>query len=1457
MSHGENSATHSQQTHNRSRSVLVPPKADITFDAPTGRERKGSLTGQTHGITKQMATSRRLAELPMRGGTAPSAGATGITTSTASPKSTDNLAPPTIDASPPRRKSVSNAVDPPISPDQVSGSIDDLSGLSAANVDIDDIVLSDDIIDAFTQYNGSGGYLSGGVGMGGVGGVGVDPHRQHQQVLNHVAKVRVVEEMQRIRQRSYVTEQERQRLMQQALGMDAPKLARRLMEADNQRAKQVSDHLREWEQRRAAEAVLAAAEQEEGEGEEEGRTRTSERGRTGRNHRGVVEGGEEEKQNEEGDRDGDRDGKSAIQGSPAAPPSPSPSPLMYSASPTKRAGNHHHSGVIGNSSSVSFLTGGDLVVSEYEPSPPGPAVYPYPPYASRPGQRSPGAASATAAGAGVAEYDVTGTQEDSVVFDSLGVRNTASAGVAMLAVDSDPFSTANTSTNNNINSNSDPNSATSYAGDNEQTVRTNDVQLRRPMRREERQDDPDAQFCKAFDEVERIRQRIIQRASLPLSTFQDFDRAPPAAATTAAVSGAGGGAGGGGGSGEAAAAAAIGGLGGGGGRKQLQTQLSTSSTTSSTTSSDAFPSPTLPASAPVSAAVPAATATGASSAATVLDRTVTNNANMEDQEDLNVSLRRRKDSKKLTVDVPLDSDAAAVTAAAAGPESPYPLLSPTSTGIHSTLSPRKKLLLQRQRRNSFQQQQQHPHGFDFTEVGVCTLDATGKSTSTASTSSGANNNSSSRRNSIGLEVAGSGSGEVYHITSSGIASTIAGAVAATAASGSEVAHTSNAAVPQPGAAPLTAVSAAAVAITAALAPALASTSASTSASASTQLQATRPVKSIRQISSSSIDSAPPAVGIGMGSTGGGSGAATGIGMDALEGVGNSVSVSGSGSGSGSGGNVNISSHVPLHPTTTATGAAAVFASASASGSGSTAAVLSVPFTLHPPGPVSRQVSNASAASTGSGGTNDTPGSTTGSGTGTGTGIGAGTKGRKMSRVSSRGSFGEGLNHLAAGSGMTRQSSSASIEDKNNRKGGKKSSKPSNLTAGTTTTTTTPKSNGKAGAANTNPATPVVPNYLNGDGDADVNDRHWGQVANSIDSLIGSRYNSFNTGRGSRGGGGGGGAFAGDSHPNILGSSLILLQKQLEDAEGAGNLLLDNSCGGSEQNEECDVKNSDSDDFFSSENIRRVDSETLYDDEGVTSSKLAMAQERSTKSTAGATGGPSVRSSRNDNPSRMSFDAPVDKFAPLKANGNTAASAASSSADVTAAATAVGAAAPSTPQGRGSQHPGFSFGFGPSQGGGGKASSGAVSAGTATALANLNQANAVGRPSSSSSRGDGGGGSGGGGRPSAGALAAFDGPSGGTPSGGGGAGGGIRRNSRSMGSEEDFFHYNTPPPSSSNVGEGLTELSDISPPEVHMLAGLHKPAYHSGSGSVNALEGLPSDDSHSSMGSSMFAFRTSK
>ena len=89
-----------------------------------------------------------------------------------------------------------------------------------ADIPTEDIHLSDAVLEAFMQNSPSRAALLN------------SPlsHRKPSPAVTQMAKMRVVEEMNRIQQRAYVTEQQRQQLMQTALSMDAPKLARRIIQ---------------------------------------------------------------------------------------------------------------------------------------------------------------------------------------------------------------------------------------------------------------------------------------------------------------------------------------------------------------------------------------------------------------------------------------------------------------------------------------------------------------------------------------------------------------------------------------------------------------------------------------------------------------------------------------------------------------------------------------------------------------------------------------------------------------------------------------------------------------------------------------------------------------------------------------------------------------------------------------------------------------------------------------------------------------------------------------------------------------------------------------------------------------------------------------------------------------------------------------------------------------------------
>lgn len=101
--------------------------------------------------------------------------------------------------------------------DDVAPKAEDFGTVSSSHVEIQ---LSDAVLEAFMQNSPSRTSLLH------------SPHSHLKQTpaVTHMAKLRVVEEMSRIQQRAYVTEQQRTQLMQTALSMDAPKLARRIIQ---------------------------------------------------------------------------------------------------------------------------------------------------------------------------------------------------------------------------------------------------------------------------------------------------------------------------------------------------------------------------------------------------------------------------------------------------------------------------------------------------------------------------------------------------------------------------------------------------------------------------------------------------------------------------------------------------------------------------------------------------------------------------------------------------------------------------------------------------------------------------------------------------------------------------------------------------------------------------------------------------------------------------------------------------------------------------------------------------------------------------------------------------------------------------------------------------------------------------------------------------------------------------
>lgn len=95
--------------------------------------------------------------------------------------------------------------------------VDNFGAVSAGQVDIQ---LSDAVLEAFMQNSPSRTSLLN----------SPHSHLKPSPAVTHMAKLRVVEEMSRIQQRAFVTEQQRAQLMQTALSMDAPKLARRIIQ---------------------------------------------------------------------------------------------------------------------------------------------------------------------------------------------------------------------------------------------------------------------------------------------------------------------------------------------------------------------------------------------------------------------------------------------------------------------------------------------------------------------------------------------------------------------------------------------------------------------------------------------------------------------------------------------------------------------------------------------------------------------------------------------------------------------------------------------------------------------------------------------------------------------------------------------------------------------------------------------------------------------------------------------------------------------------------------------------------------------------------------------------------------------------------------------------------------------------------------------------------------------------
>jgi hypothetical protein len=205
-----------------------------------------------------------------------------------------------------------------------------------------------------------------------------------------IAKARVVEEMNRIQQRSYVTEQQRQQYMQAALGMDAPRLARTIIRSDRDAEEEVFSQARErW----------AAQQQQQQQQQEQERTGSA-------GSEGISSGG---------------------------------------------------TGLDLNGS-VSFLTGGELLLLEE--------------HLRKEKARTEAADKDTAANS---------------------PHRQTSAGTAKRAQETQA-------------------APDDDQDDLDQTVRV----LRKPSSAEKRQGDEDALFCKTVEEVERVRKRFIQKASLPL-----------------------------------------------------------------------------------------------------------------------------------------------------------------------------------------------------------------------------------------------------------------------------------------------------------------------------------------------------------------------------------------------------------------------------------------------------------------------------------------------------------------------------------------------------------------------------------------------------------------------------------------------------------------------------------------------------------------------------------------------------------------------------------------------------------------------------------------------------------------------------------------------------------------------------------------------------------------------------
>ena len=291
---------------------------------------------------------------------------------------------------------------------------DDFGVVSSSNVEI---FLSDAIMDAFMQNSPSAASISinplsnNNHNKANTGG---SNNAQPQQQMNQQAKLRVVEEMQRIHKRAFVTEQQRQQLMQTALAMDAPRLARRIIQEEKEeREARARDLLL------AAEAAQTAAQQAANAGV------TASYGNSGN----VSSGNS------------------------------TPSSVLGSGSVSKSK-QQQHSGTIGNSNSLSFLTGGELIVPEDE-------------------------------------------EDNNNNNDDVAAANKLVRAISNMST----FNSNNKNTNNNNN-----NTATTATGGSN-TAR--------------RQSEEDERFCKAFDEVERIRKRIIQRASLPLYEEQQLQQIVP------------------------------------------------------------------------------------------------------------------------------------------------------------------------------------------------------------------------------------------------------------------------------------------------------------------------------------------------------------------------------------------------------------------------------------------------------------------------------------------------------------------------------------------------------------------------------------------------------------------------------------------------------------------------------------------------------------------------------------------------------------------------------------------------------------------------------------------------------------------------------------------------------------------------------------------------------------------